>query len=227
MASAPDTVSRAGGAESRALLRGAALVFWDFDGVIKDSVAVKSVGFQQLFLPYGAEIAERVRRHHEVNSGVSRYEKIAEYLQWVGEPATTARVEELCVRFSGLVMQAVVDAAWVPGVREYLLANHLRQPFVLVTATPAAEIRQILDTLQLGQCFREVHGAPTSKADAIRGALQRLHFEPARALMVGDADTDRRAAAANGVAFLLRRTSLNHAVQERHRGPMFDGLDHE
>ena len=58
------------------LLAAARIVFWDFDGVIKDSVAAKSDGFEKLFRPFGAEVARRVRQHHEAHGGVSRYEKI-------------------------------------------------------------------------------------------------------------------------------------------------------
>jgi phosphoglycolate phosphatase-like HAD superfamily hydrolase len=227
MAQARDAVREAGPAACRALLQGAALVFWDFDGVIKDSVTVKSIGFEQLFLPYGAEVAARVRSHHEINSGVSRYEKIAVYLDWVGETATPARVEELCTRFSQLVMQAVIDAPWVPGVREYLLGNHERQAFVLMTATPVGEIRRILDVLELSRCFKEVHGAPTSKADAIRGGLQRLQVSPERSVAIGDSEADLRAAHEHRVPFVLRRTPLNLSVQQRHHGPTFAGLDDE
>ena len=43
-----------------ALIR-ARLVFWDFDGVIKESVAVKTEAFVQLFSPFGAEVAAALR----------------------------------------------------------------------------------------------------------------------------------------------------------------------
>jgi phosphoglycolate phosphatase-like HAD superfamily hydrolase len=203
------------------------IVFWDFDGVIKDSVAVKTVGFEQLFLPYGQEVADRVRQHHEAHGGVSRYKKMPVYLEWAGETATAANIQHFCDRFSSLVQQAVIDAPWVPGVREYLLARHASQYFVLVTATPQQEIEQILGALEIAHCFREVYGAPTSKAEAIGRVLQHLKCPPVDALMIGDSETDLEAADANGVSFLLRRTALNRSLQARYSGPTFDGLKHE
>ena len=200
------------------------IVFWDFDGVLKDSVAVKSVGFEQLFLPYGQAVADRVRKHHEANGGVSRFEKMPVYLGWAGLPVTADNVQKFCDRFSTLVLQAVIDAAWVPGVREYLLARHGSQHFVLVTATPQKEIEAILHTLDIAQCFRQVYGAPTSKTAAIGAVLADLKCQPEHALMVGDSDTDFEAAQANQVSFLLRRTALNQVLQKRHVGPVFDGL---
>ena len=33
-------------------------IFFDFDGVIKDSVKVKSESFEKLFLPFGKKVAK-------------------------------------------------------------------------------------------------------------------------------------------------------------------------
>lgn len=210
-----------------AIINRAGLVFWDFDGVIKDSVEVKTAAFERLFLPYGAEIASRARQHHEANGGVSRFDKIPLYLSWAGEPASPAQVEAFCERFSRAVLQAVIDAPWVPGVREYLLRHCADQYFVLVTATPQEEIEQILAALDLTHCFREVHGAPTKKASAIGAVLARQKCGPEQALMIGDTETDQQAAEANSVPFLLRRTSRNLSMQASYDGPMFGDLNDE
>lgn len=203
------------------------IVFWDFDGVIKDSVDVKTEAYTSLFLPYGDKVAARVRQHHEGNGGVSRFDKIPLYLLWAGESATPERIDEFCSRFSSLVLQEVIDSPWVPGVLEYLLLNSVRQYFVLVTATPQEEIQKILDSLNIADCFREVHGAPKQKTITMKEVLYRLKCLPANALMIGDAETDLKAAQANSVPFLLRRTPLNLSIQSTYTGSMFDNLNHE
>jgi phosphoglycolate phosphatase-like HAD superfamily hydrolase len=213
--------------EAETCLQAACLVFWDFDGVIKDSVAAKSEAFEGLFRPYGNDLATRVRQHHEAHGGVSRFEKIPLYLAWAGEEVTEGRIQDFCGRFSALALQAVIDSPWVPGVREYLALNHSRQYFVLVSATPQAEIEHILDALDLAPCFREVHGAPKKKTDALEEVLSRLQLGPERAIMVGDAETDLISAQNHGVPFLLRRTLLNRDLQDRFAGPMFENLTHE
>jgi len=213
--------------ETRELISSAGLVFWDFDGVIKDSVDVKTAAFERLFEPYGTEVARRVRGHHEAHGGVSRFDKIPLYLTWAGEPANPAQVEAFCERLSQAVLQAVIDAPWVPGVCEYLIERCAEQYFVLVTATPQKEIEHILATLELAHCFREVHGASTKKASAVGAVLARIKFTPEQALMIGDSETDWQAAQANAVPFLLRRTSLNLSIQASYGGPMFDDLNDE
>ena len=208
-------------------LEAASLIFWDFDGVIKDSVDVKTSAYERLFMPYGWELANRVRNHHETHGGVSRFDKIPLYLTWAGEPTTPAHVKAFCARFSHLVLQAVIDSPWVLGVREYLLQHFVQQYFVLVTATPQEEIEQILAALNLDGCFREVYGAPTKKPHAIKAVLSRLECTLGQVLMVGDSETDLQAAEANSIPFLLRRTPHNLSLQASYCGQMFDHLNDE
>ncbi len=78
----------------------AKVVFWDFDGVIKDSVEVKSDAFEQLFLPFGKDIAKKVRIHHEENGGISRFDKLPIYLDWAGQTLSTQLIDEYSGKFS-------------------------------------------------------------------------------------------------------------------------------
>jgi phosphoglycolate phosphatase-like HAD superfamily hydrolase len=206
------------------LISSRAIVFWDFDGVIKDSVDVKTEAFERLFSVYGQGIAARVKTHHEKNGGVSRYEKIPLYLTWVGLPCDQGHVDQFCSHFSDAVLDAVVDSPWVPGVQEYLLDHCELQYFVLVTATPQHEIESILDKLGIAHCFRQVHGAPTDKNDAIAAVLRAQRIDVADVLMIGDSETDLLAANANQIPFLLRRTRINRSLQSSYRGPQFEDL---
>ena len=202
-------------------------IFWDFDGVIKDSVGVKTSAFKKLFLPYGQKIAERVINHHEANGGISRFEKIPLYLSWAGENVRDELVEKFCNSFSKAVFQLVIRSPWVPGVFEYLTAHHREKYFVLITATPQDEIEKMLSALKIAKCFRQVFGAQTKKNDAMRSVLDKQRFRPVDALMIGDSETDLLAARANSVPFLLRRTPLNLHVQHRYDSPQFDDLSYE
>lgn len=201
------------------LLRRYPTLLWDFDGVIKDSVAVKSDAFEGLFAPFGAAIAARVRAHHEHNGGMSRYEKLPVYLEWAGCEPSASEVQRYAGLFSVAVRQAVIDSPWVPGSREYLSANHEQQRCVLVTGTPQEEIEDILSALGIARWFREVHGAPTGKADAIQATLTHTRCRPEDALFIGDSQADHDAAQSVGVDFLLRRTALNRTLQAQYAGP--------
>lgn len=195
------------------------LIFWDFDGVIKDSIAIKTQAFVKLFQSFGAEVAERVREHHEAHGGMSRFDKLPLYLQWAGEEPTGSRVSDLCSQFSQLVLQGVIEAPWVPGVETYLRSNPHQQTFVLVSAIPQGELGGILIALDLMGCFSEAIGAPTRKQDAIRLTLAAHGIDPDGCLMIGDARADLEAAEANRVPFLLRRHETNSGVFAAYAGP--------
>lgn len=194
------------------------LIFWDFDGVIKDSVGVKTNAFVQLFQPFGVNIAERVRAYHEANGGMSRFDKIPRYLEWSGVTASPEAVDKFCQHFANLARQGVVDAPWVSGAEEFLHSNPWKQEFVLVTATPQGEIEYILEALNLRTCFTDVYGAPMSKRDAMAKTLATRQLDPQFCLMIGDARADLDAALANRVPFLLRRHATNGAVFEHYTG---------
>jgi HAD superfamily hydrolase (TIGR01549 family) len=207
------------GARTQALLAGYATLFWDFDGVVKESVSVKADAFERLFAPFGAALAAQVRCHHEQHGGMSRTQKLPLYLAWTGCAERADEVSRYAERFSALVRQAVVDCPWVPGAREYLAANCRRQRLVLVTATPQAEIEDILDALSAREWFAEVYGVPTAKAEALQADLARSGCQRDSALMIGDSEADHAAAQAAGVAFLLRRTAFNRPLQRAYAGP--------
>jgi len=200
-------------------VRERSVLFWDFDGVIKDSVEIKADAYEHLFSAFGSELAARVRDHHERNCGVSRFEKIPLYLAWAGRVTLRDEAERYCKLFSATVRQAVIDSPWVAGAREYLEANYLRQRFVLLTATPQAEIEDIIEAVEIAHCFQEVHGAPTPKADAIISVLTRWQCLRNNALVIGDSQSDYEAAVAAGVGFLLRKTPLNRSLQLAYSGP--------
>ena len=50
-------------------------IFFDFDGVILDSVDCKTQAFEKMYSKYGNDIAKKVKKYHLNNGGVSRFEK--------------------------------------------------------------------------------------------------------------------------------------------------------
>jgi len=194
-------------------------IFWDFDGVIKDSIEVKTQAFVKLFASFGTEVAKRVCEHHLANGGMSRFDKLPIYLQWAGENPSPPRVSECCDQFGQMVLQGVVDAPWVPGAEAYLRVNPHQQMFVLVSATPQDELEQILQALNLTGCFMGIFGAPIRKQDAIRMMITEHGLDASDCLMIGDARADLEAAEANQIQFMLRRHETNAKVFAGYTGP--------
>lgn len=188
------------------------LIFWDFDGVIKESVDLKTKIFVKLFAKYGSKVQKFVKRHHETNGGMSRLVKIPIYLKYAGETVTDEEVNRLEKKFSELVYDQVVNCEWVNGAEFYLRSNPHNQIFILVSATPQQEMKNILLALGLYDAFRYVFGAPVPKIEAIKNTLQSLKIHQSECAMIGDSKVDFLAAKSNQVDFILRKHNSNADV---------------
>ena len=191
------------------------VIFWDFDGVVKDSVEVKADAFEKLFLSFGVNIAKKARKHHEANGGMSRFDKLPIYLEWGGEVPVQSLIDKYSKKFSLLVKQKVIESNWVGGVLDYFEDNANKKTFFLVTATPQEEIEEIISILAIEHYFKKVIGAPTRKNHAIKMLLDEYLISPEQSVMIGDASSDYEAALYNRVPFVLRKTSLNKGLQEK------------
>ncbi len=200
------------------------IIFWDFDGVIKESIDIKTNAFMQLFSSYGLKIQEKIKIHHEANGGMSRFKKIPIYLNYVGENASDEHITELCNDFSKLVFKNVIDCPWVNGAKEYLLENKYLQMFFLISATPFDELNNIIKELGISNCFSSIYGAPMTKIDAIKKILMETKTIPSDTIMIGDSQVDLDAAVANDVPFILRKTNFNKKLVCSYSGIIIEDI---
>ena len=190
------------------------IIFWDFDGVIKDSLGEKTLAFEKLFSECDENIITAIKNHHLQNGGLSRYEKIPIYLSWAGKPVNTSNIEKYSKNFSSIVKRSVINSPWVPGVQDYLKSNYNNKTFIIVTATPRFEICEILNELEIFNFFDKVYGSPISKSDALRESMERFQSKQENAIMIGDSKTDFEAAIKNNIFFALRRSNHNQSLQK-------------
>ncbi len=205
-------------------IKKAKTIFWDFDGVIKDSVSVKSDAFEELFLPFGSAVAKKIRMHHEDNGGMSRYDKLPIYLNLAGEKNSTDLISKYEKQFSKLVMNRVINSPWVEGVLEYIKTNYKAQKFFLITATPQKEIEEILKKLEISKYFKKVIGSPTNKKDALKIILSNENINLDDSIMIGDSCSDYKAAKENDVFFVFRKTELNKKLQKKLKCQMIENF---
>ena len=185
------------------------IIFWDFDGVIKDSVLAKGEVFAELFGSEDEYMYSRVLKHHCSNAGLSRSEKIVIYLGWAQNTPCEKHINLWEKKFNEIVVKKVCQSPWVPGALQYLQENYHRQYFILVSATPQEEMEQILEQLQIYKLFKRIYGHPNKKTDVIENTLDNLGVKPSDAVMLGDSVADYGAALENNVEFGLRRTDFN------------------
>lgn len=177
--------------------------FFDFDGVLADSVEVKTRAFARLFKPHGAEIVAKVVDHHRQHGGMTRVEKFGHYYrEFLKEPLSDKVLADLCQQFSRLVVDEVVAAPEIKGAETFLMKWHGRVPCYVISATPDDEIREIVRRRGLEGFFKEVLGSSASKTENLKRLLDKYALEPAKCIFFGDAESDYRAARNCGVEFI-------------------------
>jgi len=178
-------------------------LFFDFDGVLADSVEVKTEAFGKLYEPYGPEVVAQVIDHHRRHGGMTRTDKFFHYHRnYLGRTLSDKEMAKLCREFSELVVDKVVGAREIRGAGEFLRKWCSQLPCFVISATPQEEIRQIVRRRDMVGYFKEVLGAPASKKDNLQRLLNRFHLNPSRCCLFGDAESDYRAAHACGVEFI-------------------------
>lgn len=177
------------------------LVF-DCDGVLLDSVPVKTRAFARLAEPFGPEATDRFVMYHSVHGGVSRYRKFAWFFQEVlGREITQEESEEWGRRFAEYALDEVRRCPLVPGVLETLERWHGALPLYVCSGAPQEELSLVLRERGLDRYFVAIHGSPPGKASLLAQLVHEAGVMPEAALMVGDAVTDRNAAEEVGTLF--------------------------
>lgn len=179
-------------------------IIFDFDGVLVESVSIKSNAFRELFRDY-PEYADEFIDYHEYHGGVSRFVKIRYFFEtYLGQKLTNDELADWCERYGQLVMGCVLSAQPVLGMKDLL--NYCSENFDLFVAsgTPDEELCQIIKQRDMSRYFKKVYGSPTSKSNIIKRIIKGYGYSPKEILMIGDSVTDYEAAKTHQVSCIIR-----------------------
>ncbi len=177
--------------------------FFDFDGVLVDSVGIKTMAFRQLFEHFGEDVLAKVLEHHRLNGGISRIDKIQySHTHFVGTPLSAAELQEWGRRYSQRVVDQVVEAPWIAGAQEFLDRIRGCCPIFVISGTPEDELKEIIAARRMAGYFTEILGSPVRKPAHIRNLLRDYRLKPKSCVFIGDALTDYGAAKETGLHFI-------------------------
>jgi len=176
----------------------------DFDGVIVESIPLKTVAFRKVF-SFAPEHLDKIIEFHLENGGMSRYDKFRYiYENILHEPLTAEQEERLAGEYVGLIFDAMLTVPYVEGAEEFLRDCSRVLPLYIVSATPEGEMHEIARRRDLTKYFVRIYGSPKTKAECIREILAETGASPDEALFVGDAPNDWEAAHETNVRFVAR-----------------------
>jgi len=183
-------------------------VAFDFDGVLVESVDVKTRAFAALFEPRGPDVVDQVVRYHLEHGGVSRVEKFRYFYEHIlREPLPADTLRDLGERFSAIVFEAVVSAPMVPGALAALDDCRARGWRVfIVSGTPQDELTEIVERRGLSSRFDGIFGSPRRKGELLTAILKAGGWAGREMVFVGDAITDYDGAREAGTEYVARRS---------------------
>ena len=200
-------------------------VIFDFDGVLAESVDVKTNAYALLFQEEGEEIVQQIVNFHLNNGGISRFEKFRFfYSDILDRPLSEERFQRLCTQFSCLVVDEVVASPWVDGAKKFLIQHKKQYMFAIISGTPEDELKEIVRRREMNNFFGSVRGSPKDKVTLLDEIMDEYNLKPKEMVFVGDSETDWRAAQATGVPFLWRCASSEAAVIPGYTGPKLSSL---
>lgn len=197
-------------------------IFFDFDGVLAESVHVKTEAFYKMYLPYGETIANKVLEYHKEHGGISRYEKFKIWHQeHLGQTIDDDQMQALAQQFSDLVVQGVIDSSEVKGASYFLKKYQSKLRYWVITGTPTTEIERIIKARNMDGYFEGLHGSPEKKPYWTEYLLKKYDLKRAETLFLGDATTDYKAAQHSDLLFAWRENEESRAYFQDYKGWVF------
>jgi HAD superfamily hydrolase (TIGR01549 family) len=179
-------------------------IILDFDGVILESMDIKTNAFKELFKDY-PEHLDAIVDYHIKNGGVSRYKKFSYiYSNILKLPLDENKLKELGKEFSHLVLQEMLRCPFVHGVHDFLDDNSKKVGIFIASGTPQEELHLIVNERGLSDYFKGVYGTPALKTEIIGRILDEEAIRKEEAIFVGDALSDYEDAKKVGIPFVAR-----------------------
>jgi phosphoglycolate phosphatase-like HAD superfamily hydrolase len=197
-------------------------IFFDFDGVIAESVSAKTDAFEEMYLQYGKDIAAKVVEYHKLHGGVSRYEKFKYFhKEFLNEVIDQEKVDELAIQFSNIVLDKVINSDEVLGANYFIEKYHTKFHFWVITGTPTKEIEVIAEKRKLTSFFIGLHGSPNNKRYWTENLIEKHKLNRDEIIFLGDATTDMDAANFSKTHFALRENDENKEIFKNYKGLRF------
>jgi len=182
-------------------------LIFDFDGIILESLDIKTEAFVDTFKEHGPRVCSLVRSHHMANGGVSRFEKIPFYLrEYCKVEVNESRVSQYLEKFEENVGQRIIEASLVPGVLSFIKKYSQSYDLYISSGTPQVELNNILVNRGLQKYFVQAYGSPQTKFTHCDDIFARGYSKES-SYFFGDAESDLRAAEYAGIKFVGRYTT--------------------
>lgn len=179
------------------------VIFFDFDGVILDSMTVRTYGFQKIFEKYDKESVDKLVDYHLHNGGLSRFHKIKYfYNEILKKEISENSIEEYANAFTSIMKQELTNEKYL--IREtvdFIKSNHMKYEMHIVSGSEHTELNYLCQAFGIEKYFKYISGSPTHKNILVKNILEDEGYDYKECILIGDSINDYEAAKKNNLEF--------------------------
>jgi HAD superfamily hydrolase (TIGR01549 family) len=180
------------------------IIFWDFDGVLMDSNAVRNLGFEKVLSDYPQDQVAKLLEFHTANGGLSRYVKFRYFFEEIrSEVIAENDILQLAQRFSSIMKDLLVNRdLLINETMDFVRRNQQNYIMHITSGSDDQELKYLCKSLQIDHLFSSIHGSPKPKKQWVKELLVQHEYKIDECVLIGDSVNDWEAANVNGIHFL-------------------------
>ena len=178
-------------------------VLWDFDGVILDSMDIRTSGFREVLRSYPDSQVEKLITYHKYNGGLSRYVKFKYFFEGIRkEKGCDGVIQQLATQYSQIMRKSLTfKDRLIDEVLNFIEKNHKTYQMHIVSGSDGEELNYLCEKLDLKKYFISIEGSPTPKIKLVADILRNNNYLEQETCLIGDSINDLEAAEKNAIDF--------------------------
>ena len=178
-------------------------IFWDFDGVIMDSMPIRNRGFELALKEFPEKQVNLLMEFHLKNGGLSRYVKFRYFFEEIrGENITEEVIKQWAQKFSKIMRKELVQPVLlIEDSLDFIKENCKKFNMHIVSGSDGEELRYLCEKLEISQYFISIDGSPVPKKELVQRLLINHKYAREETILIGDSINDYDAAEVNDIDF--------------------------
>lgn len=190
------------------------VIFWDFDGVLMNSNAVRDLGFKTVLAEFPKEQVSQLLTFHKANGGLSRYVKFRYFFEEIrNEQVLDDSIVFLTDSFSLIMKELLANPELlIEETLNFIKENQDKYVMYITSGSDQEELRFLCKSIGIEHLFTSIHGSPKPKIDWVKELIEINGHKKSECILIGDSPNDFDAANANDIGF-IPYNNINLSIQ--------------
>jgi len=178
-------------------------IIFDFDGVILDSIPIKTEAFRKLFYEFSQAEVDELIVFHIKNGGMSRYKKIEYFFtEILNKKIENKDIIKYAEKYSKITKIELAQKKYlIEDTLLFIKQNFHKYNLHIASGADEKDLKYICQELDLEEYFLSINGSPEIKSNIVNNILVNYKYEKHETVLIGDSINDYEASNANQIKF--------------------------